>query len=329
MCPYSGSIFHGLLIIGLLFVQARPTFAGPHYDMAVRKLQNKNQKVQKEGEHEIVEIIKKEILTKEILGHDPQFYSEHTFAFGHFISSETLDVAIGVSFPPYTGNLLLLTKKNGAYISFPPITGIAFIRSLAPLRLFKGPTEQLVLNLYGGGSGKQHWGKDIYQWDGTTMRLIWAWLDKDLTVGWKPTSRGTYPARLIKSDMRLRAAPDGAKAIITKTVVQEGPVAENGKTLKAVITRREFETIHYWDEGLFYYVSKYGEITVPELNLTCRIGIPPISTSARLQHNQKFGILEIPGYHSPEDPAYHAIIAKESFCEIPKSAAHPLPGQIR
>jgi hypothetical protein len=262
-------------------------------------------------------------IEKSVLSMDPDRFTEDTFLFDHFINPDAPDLAIGISTPPRSGNLVILTKRGGRYMPVDPVTGIAFIEGMESVKLFSSPLEQLVLNLYGGGSGKRHWGKDIYCWDGAMMRMIWAWVRKDLEKNWSPGPEREV-GRVVRSEVNIgSAAGEGPKEIHTCSVVDHGVFShQKGKNweLEKVTSHVERQEIHRWDDSLFFYVAKHGEILPQKITVRCWEGIPQREGTETLNGWMRVGILDISGVHHADDQAYHAVIGKEHFCEIPKSA---------
>jgi len=313
---------------GLLFSQAMILFLVllPHtgragtYDDLVAMMRSSASSTQIKAKTTIAFSIK-----KSVLGMDPNRFTEDTFLFGHFINPDTPDLAVGISIPPRRGNLVILTKIDGRYLPIAPVRGIGFIESIESINLFSGPSEQVVLNLFGGGSGKQHWGKDIYCWDGTKMRMIWAWVRKDIDVKWPPESKGTV-GRVVRSEVSIiRPGDNGPKEIHTMSVVDVGVFSHqkgHKSELEKVTSHIERREVHRWDDSLFFYVANHGEILPTEITVRCWKGIPQSEGSETLNRGMRIGILDIPGVHHASDEAYHCIIGKEHFCEIPKSAVH-------
>jgi hypothetical protein len=197
---------------------------------------------------------------------------------------------------------------------------IGFLESLESVKLFPGHLDQLVLNLFGGGSGLRHWGKDIYRWDGQRLRMIWAGVRKELYTRWPPGPQGEITGHVVRSEIFYNDLNgDGVKEIITATVIEEGIFSRRSEEFERVVSRRETKTIHQWDESLFFYVAKHGEILPPSITVRCWEGIPPNEGSETLLRGRKVGIEEIPGLVNVVQ-GYRAVIGKEHFCEIPKSA---------
>lgn len=308
-----------MLIFGQVIVLSLSLLSGSAcsetYDAFVGMLQNSSPAIQDKGKERLARMIKKNLLKS-----DPEQFSEDTFHFGHFINSKTLDLAIGISFPRYWGNLVVLTQKNGRYVPVGLNKSIAFIESLETVKLFPGPLDQLVLNLFSGGSGLRHWAKDIYRWDGKAMRMIWAWVRKDLYKRWPPGPQGEITGHVVRSEITFSDLKgDGVKEIITSIILEEGIFDPQGWELEKVVSQSETRSIHKWDESLFFYVAKYGDILSPSITVRCWEGIPPKEGSETLLKGRIVGILEKPGYDKV-DQAYHAVIGKEHFCKIPKSA---------
>jgi hypothetical protein len=112
---------------------------------------------------------------------------------------------------------------------------------------------------------------------------------------------------------------DGVKEIVTFTVIEDGIFERRTEEFERIVSRRETKTIHRWDESLFFYVAKHGEILPPRITVRCWDGIPPKEGSETLLRGRKVGIEEIPGLINVVE-GYRAVIGKEHFCEIPKSA---------
>jgi hypothetical protein len=312
-------ILIGLLLI--IFLGSYPmSILAETYDSFVTMLQNPNSKVQMMGKEQLALFIKKNLL-KSQFNYGPEQYTENIFYFGYFTNTKIQDLAIGISLPPYRGNLVILSQKDGHYTPMSIITGIGFVESMKSANLFPGPLEQLVLNLYGGGSGWQHWGTDIYRWDGASMRMIWAWIREDVFKKWPASDNKPVGTRLRSQINFSDSNNDGYREIITSDKVEEGVFSVTGSDLEQVLSRDETTSIHRWDESLFFFVSRYGEIIVPNITVSCTMGIPQKQGSEILSEGKKLGILEPPGYFKFGAQAfYHTIIGKEHFCEIPKHA---------
>jgi hypothetical protein len=236
-------------------------------------------------------------------------------------------LAVGISAPPREGNLVVLTKRNGRYLPIAPVTGIGFIESMESVKLFPCPLEQIVLNLFGGGTGERDWDKDIYRWDGTKMRMIWAWVRKNIYAKWFPKPEDTV-GHVIRSEINfVGSGACGPKEIHTCSMVDEGifPHQKGHELdLEKVTSHVERCEVHRWDDSLFFYIAKHGEISSPEITVSCQQGIPQREEPQTLHGGIRVGILNIPGVHRADDQTYHAVIGKEHFCEIPKSAVHIL-----
>jgi len=301
-----------IILLGLLSGSA----CSETYDALVAMIEDPNHQIQMKGKERLAFVIKKNFLKR-----DPEQFSQDTFYFAHFINSKTRDLAMGISFPPYEGNLVVLTEKNGRYVPTGPITGIGFVESIEAVKLFPGPLDQLVLNLYGGGSGWRHWAKDIYRWDGKKIRMIWAWVRRDLYKKWPSGSRGEIIGHAVRSEISFsNLRGDAVKEIRTSNTLEKGIFAHQSWELEKVTSRRETNTIHKWDQSIFFYVAKYGEILPPGISVRCWEGIPQKEGSETLLKGRKVGIIEIPGTHKPEDQVYRVVIGKEHFCETPKTA---------
>jgi hypothetical protein len=287
------------------------------YDTFICMLQNPNTSVQMKGKEGLSYQLKKDILNV-----DPESFSKDTFIFGHFVSSKNLDLAVGISFPPYEGNLVVLTEQNGRYIPLSSVKGVGFIESMTVVNLMPGFIEQLTLNLYGGGSGLRHWAKDIYCWDETDMRLVWAWIRKEQYNIWgQQRSNGETIGSLIQSEINFDDLDtDGYKEIITLDTLEIGVLNEEvkGYEFKVVESRTETKNVHRWDKDLFYYVPEYGEIISPNIKVDCSKGVPQKKVTENLMVGRIVGIIDIQGFYNSKQ-FYHAVIGKECFCKIPKS----------
>jgi hypothetical protein len=284
------------------------------YNTFVGMLQNQSPAIQMKGKDGLARIIKKNILKR-----DPTEFSEDTFQFGHFINPTTYDLAVGISFPRYWGNLVILTQKNGRYVPVVVNTSIAFIETIETTKLFPGTLDQLALNLFSGGSGVRHWAKDIYRWDGEKMRIIWAGVLKESYVKWPPGPQGEINGHIVRSEITFNDLRiTGAKEIITVATLEEGIFNPQSMELEKVQSRREISAVHKWDETLFFYVAKYGKILSDNVTAHCWEGIPPKEGSKTFLRGEKVGILEKPGYDAAEQ-TYHTVTGKEHFCEISKS----------
>jgi hypothetical protein len=310
------------LAIGLAIGLMNGLANASSYSKLVNMLQSPNSAFQKEAIETLSNIINKDIL-KQDLG----WVSDDTFLFGNFIARGTRDLAIGISYPPRQGNLVILTQKNGQYVAVRPITGLGYIESIEAVRLFREPYDQLVLNLVGGGMGLNHTGKDIYNWDGTAMRMIWAGVQREVWAReWRDgPPRGAYGIE-IHSDITFKDVDgDGVKEIIASATIEEGMIGSLTEGLEKVLSRRNVTQIHRWDEALFFYVAEYGEIISPAVSVSCLTGISPqVEDSKSLKKGARVGILAPPGYYSSDEDYYTAVIGKECFCRIPKSAIRVL-----
>lgn len=318
-------MWHGLVLFLaaiLLLLLAPRTGCTETYDDLVAMMQDSALSTQIKAKATLIYTIKKCVLNM-----DPDRFTEDTFLFGHFINADVPDLAVGISVRPREGNLVILTKSNGKYVPLATVTGIAFIESMESIKLFSCPLDQIVLNLFGGGSGKQHWGKDIYRWDGTKMRMIWAWVRKDIDAKWPPEPEGTV-GRVAQSEVSIIGPGDsGPKEIQTDSVLDVGVFSHlkgHKSELEKVTSHVERREVHRWDDSLFFYVAKHGEILPTGITVRCQEGIPQKEGSETLNRGMRIGVLDIPGVHRASDEAYHAVIGKEHFCEIPKSAVHIL-----
>jgi hypothetical protein len=265
------------------------------------------------------------LIKKGLLATDPEQLSVDTFLRGNFVNSSLQDVAIGISFPPRSGNLVILSQNEGQYSPIGAVTGVGFIESLEKVKLFQGPLDQLVLNMFGGGSSWRHWAKDIYRWDGTKMRMIWAWVRRDAYKG-TSVDETRVSGRQVNGDISYRDRDgEGIKDIVAKATIEEGVFLRSEWKLREITSRRRIEGIHRWDESLFYFVERHGEIILPQLAVRCWRGIPSLEETEIVQRGRKVGILEVPGFHADLSHAYHVVIAKETFCEIPRSAIRISP----
>jgi hypothetical protein len=308
------------LLLGLFCGPARSE--AYDYDRLVAMVHSSKPAVHMEGKEKIALIIKKTLLRSQFY-YGPEQFTENCFCFGHFINPRAPDLAVGISLPPHRGNLVILTQKNGRYITEHAVTGIGFVEDMEVVRLFPGALDQLALNLYGGGSDWEHWGKDIYRWDGKAMRLIWAWIREDVFKRW-PNPHGEGVGTRVRGEISLDGSNrDGVKEVVTSDTVEECVFSDDTEMAK-VVSRRETKRIHRWDESLFYFVYEYGEIVAPSITAQCTEGIPQKETSKILTEGTRVGILEPPGYFKFETEVYHAVIGKECFCEIPKSAVRLL-----
>lgn len=318
-------IWHRLIVFQtaiLLLLLSPCTGSAETYDDLVAMIQDSAPSTQVKAKVALAYNIKKNVLNM-----DPDQFTENTFLVGHFINSDAPDLAVGISVPPREGNLVILSKGNNQYIPMATVTGIAFIESMESTKLFPCPLEQIVLNLFGGGSGKQHWGKDIYRWDGTKMRMIWAWVRKDIAVNWPPGPKG-IDGHFVRSESSIIASGDcSPKEIHTSSVVDVGVFSRHEghrSELEEVTSHVERREVHRWDDALYYYVAKHGEILSQRITVTCQEGIPQKEGSETLVGGRVVGILDIPSVHHTTDAAYHIVIGKEHFCEVPKSAVRIL-----
>jgi hypothetical protein len=269
------------------------------------------------GEEKLVRIIKESVLKGEI---DPEQATEDTFCFGHFVSPTTLDLAIGISTIPYGGVLIVPSQRNGNYVPVGTVTGIGHIESIEAVRLFSGQLDQLALNLYTGGSGLRHWGKDIYCWDGKALRMIWAWIRKEVYKDWRPGQR-EISGHMIQGDIAFgKVRRDGTKEIMTSTAVEKGIFGNKSWVLDSVTSKNMTKLVHIWDQSLFFYVAKYGKTLPSQVTVRCKEGIPPKEASITIEQSTRIGILDIPGFFQDRTDGLIGVIGKERFCEIPKTA---------
>lgn len=318
-------IWHGVMIFQsaiLMLLLSPAAGCAETCDDLVTMMQNWAPSMQDKAKSALAYTIKKNVLNM-----DPEQFTENTFLLGHFINPDAPDLAVGISVPPREGNLVILSKGNSQYLPRATVTGIAFIESMESTQLFPCPLEQIVLNLYGGGSGKQHWGKDIYRWDGTKMRMIWAWVRKDIDVKWPPGPKG-IDGHFVRSEARIIDSGVGSpKEIHTLSVVDVGVFSRrkgHRSELEEVTSHIERRQVHRWDDSLFFYLAKHGEILPPRISFNCQEGVPQKKGSETLAAGSVVGILDIPGAHRSSDEDYHAVIGKEHFCEIPKLAVRVL-----
>ncbi len=267
-----------------------------------------NPSVRMKGEMALAQIIKKNVLNREL---SLDRLTEDIFCFGRFINPKADDLAVGISTPPYGGYLIVLTQKNGHYVPVPHV-GIGFIQSIERVKLLSGDLEQIVLDLYSGGSGLRHWGKDIYCWDGEAMRMIWTWVRKEKIEGIRKTS-----GHIIQSDIFFEKARGGGPGeIITSTTVEKGILDLDSWELAKVTSSSKTKQVHRWDQSLFFYVPEYGRILPPQVTVSCRQGIPQKKTLVTLKEGTTIGILDIPCCKQAQ--SHMGVIGKEHFCEIPE-----------
>ena len=70
------------------------------------------------------------------MAHESDTFSEDSVLVGRFTNPHTPDVAVGISFPPYRGNLVILREIDGRYVPMEPIVGLGFIESMQAVQLF-------------------------------------------------------------------------------------------------------------------------------------------------------------------------------------------------
>ncbi len=263
-------------------------------------------------------------IKKNLLGMDPEKFTEDTFRFGHFINPKSADLAVGISVPPGWGYLVVLSKKDGKYIPAGPVVDVGFIEDIESIKLFPGPLNQLVVKDYGQGTGTRQWEEAIYRWDGTAMREIWNWVRKALYKHWPPEPNGETIGYAVRSEVFINdSAGRGAKEIVTSSEVDEGVFYdEEGRycELKKITSNRKTRVTHKWDESLFYYVAKCGKILSPEITVRCPRRGNRSESSDTLYAGMKVGIREIPGTALSLGEDYDVVVGKEHFCKIPKSA---------
>lgn len=292
------------------------------FDAQVAMVLNPDPSIRVRGEKTLAFIIKS-VLTNM----DPEQLTDDCFLLGHFIDPENYDLAVGISIPRVWGKFLVLTKRNGHYAPAGPLIDVAYIESIESTRLISGPLEQIVLNVYGGGTETRQWGKNILRWDGGAMRMIWRWIRCSVDKKRAHGLRGEYIGRIIRSEIFIKNSVSGnAKEIITRTEVDHGVFSKKkGQKweLEEVTSHFENKVTHKWDESVFFYITRYGQILPPRVSVECRRGIAGTEESETLNGGMRVGLLDIPGIHA-DDQAYHAVIGKEHFCEIPRSAVHIL-----
>lgn len=306
------------LVLLVLFVSPGLACA-KGYDGLVAMLLEPDPSVQDKGKEMLASAIKKNLLRME-----PEQYTEDTFLFGHFVNRETADLAVGISIPPGGGHLVILSQKRGQYIPAGPVIGTGLIQDIKSVRLFPGSLDQLILNTYGQGSNVHQWGEDIYRWDGRAMREIWKWVRKSVESSWLVEPNGETTGKVTRSQISINDSANGmATEIVTSSEVDEGIFSdEKGREweFKKVTSHHETRAVHRWDESLYFYVAKYGRILPSKITVYCTRGKGPGKKSETLHAGMKVGILEIPGTALSLGETYHAVIGKESFCEIPKTA---------
>ncbi len=290
--------------------------AAETYDALVRVLLSPSSSSRSRAKEDLARKIK-----SDILAHESDTFSEDSVLVGRFTNPHTPDVAVGISFPPYRGNLVILREIDGRYVPMEPIVGLGFIESMQAVQLFPGRQHQLLLYVRGGGSGWRHSGEDLYRWDGKRLRLIWAWTRHDLNKGWPPGPQGEVPGRLFRGKISFRDLDgDGIDEILTIDTVEEGEASDDWRELKKVTHRSETETIHRWDDTLFYYVARHAEVIPHTISVTCRAGIPGREQLESLRQRQRVGVVEIPGGPYKDGSVVLAVVGKDLFCWVPKSA---------
>jgi hypothetical protein len=313
----------GILVFGQTVILFLGLFSEPvhpqTYDALVAMIGNDNSSVRVKGKTKLARTIKETMLKGEL---DPDQATEDTFCFGHFVNPTALDLAVGISTIPYGGNLIVLAQRNGHYVPLDPVTGIGHIESIEAVRLLHGQYDQLSLNLYGGGSGFRHWANDIYCWDGKTIRMIWAWLRKEVYEQWQPGSRREYTGHVIQSTITIGSMRNNsARDIITSTVIENGVFdPRTSSVLSTVTSKNEEDLVHRWDQSLFFYVARHGRILPDKITVSCKKGIPQKEGSVALKQGTRIGVIDMPGFFQPDAEHYATVIGKEHFCEIPKSA---------
>ena len=289
------------------------------YDSLVTMLRNPDPSMQNKAKEMLARSIKKSLLSM-----DPEKFTEDTFQFGNFVNPGIPDLAVGISIPPGWGYLVILTKRDGHYMAAGPVIEVGLVQAVKSIKLFPCPLNQLVLNDYGQGSNVRQWGQDIYRWDGTAMRKIWTWVRKSVESSWLLEPNGETAGEVTRSQIFINDSAGGeAKEIVTSSEVDEGVFSDEkgwSTELGKVTSHRETRVTHKWDESLFYYVAKSGKILSPEITVSCSRRMNGSESLGTLYAGMKVGILEIPGTALSKGQAYYAVVGKEHFCKIPKSA---------
>lgn len=305
-----------LLLVSLLL----PCIArAQNYDGLVAMLRNPNHSIQMKGKEMLARTIKESLLSM-----DPEQSTEDTFLFGHFINPTFSDLAIGISVPPGSGHLVVLSKRAGRYVPAGPVIDVPFIEDITSIKLFPGRLNQIALEDYGQGSGTRYWGEDILRWDGTAMRTIWTWIRKALYKNWPPEPGGEIIGYAVRSKIFIKDRANGkTRKIVTSSTDDEGVFSDKERRyweLERITSHRETKVTHEWNEPLYFYVAKSGEVMSPEITVSCSPRVNGIEGSDTLYAGMKVGILEIPGTALSKGQDYDVVVGKEHFCKIPKSA---------
>ncbi len=294
------------------------------YDDLIAMVGNPDPSIHMKGKAKLVQTLKEGVLKHQI---DTHQLTDNAFCFGHFVGTSTLDLAVAISAPPHGGNLILLSQKDGRYVPVASIPGLAHIESIQSVNLFSGQADQLALNLYMHGTGLEHWAKDIYRWDGETLRMIWAWGQKEIRKDWPPDSHGEIRGYVIQSDITIgKRREDGSREIVTATVFEKGVFDRNKDWgFRSVTDRSVTKSVHSWDQSLFFYVAKHGRIVSPQVAVPCKEGIPQKKGLMTLKKGTRLGILDTLGFFEPDAEQHIVVIGKEHFCQIPRSAVESIP----
>jgi hypothetical protein len=312
----------GILKAAVLFlVMLLPpcTACAQNYDALIEMLQNPDPSTQIKGKTMLAFTIKSLVISM-----DPEQLTDDCFLLGHFINPENPDLAVGISVPPGWGKLVILTQRGGHYGLVGHVINVAYIESVESVSLFPGPLEQIVLNVYAGGTETRQWGENILRWDGAAMRMVWEWTRKSIDKRSAPERQGEYIGRITGSEISFDNSRSGAaKEIVTRTDWDEGIFSDEKRQtwdLKKVTSHFESQANHKWDESLFFFVAKSGQILSTKITIRCSRGMGGSESADTLYAGMKVGILEMPGTALSEGEDYDAVIGKELFCQIPKSA---------
>lgn len=289
-----------------------------NYGPLVAMLRSQDRSVRDKAKETLVRTIKDNLLRKDHV--DPEQYTSDVFMFGHFVSAKTDDLAVGISVPPNWGHLVILTEKDGWYVPAGPVIDTDLIQSIEPVKLIPGSLDQMILNDYSNGTGWLDWGKYIFRWDGSAMRIIWMWERKTVYKGSAIGPNGECTGQVTRARISIGPLERGrARQIVTSSEEDRGVFSDQkGREweLKKVRSRSKLRLIHRWDGSLYYYVAKWGTILPSQITVSCSLGQSPYTLHAGM----KVGLLETPGTISFNDKGYYVVVGKEHFCEIPESA---------